>query len=71
MVSGTLNAAGGLGLFLLGMVVMTRGLKSLSGDTLRRTLARFTTSPLSGAVTGATATALVQSSSAVTVMAVG
>jgi hypothetical protein len=71
MISGTLTAAGGIGLFLLGMVVMTRGLKSLAGDALRRALTHFTNSPTSGAVTGATVTAVVQSSSATTVTAVG
>ena len=50
---------------------MTEGLKSLAGDTLRRGLARFTKSPKTGAATGAIATAVLQSSSATTVMAVG
>lgn len=62
---------GGLGLFLFGMSVMTDGLRGLAGDMLHRTLARFTRSPLSGAVTGASVTALLQSSSATTVAAVG
>jgi phosphate:Na+ symporter len=65
------STLGGLGLFLLGMVVMTEGLRGLASRTLRRSLTRFTRSPLSGAVTGAASTALVQSSSAVTVAAVG
>lgn len=68
---GLLNALGGLGLFLLGMVVMTGGLKEMAGDSIRRTIARFTTSPTSGVVTGAVITALIQSSSATTVTAVG
>ncbi|MGI9516167.1 MAG: Na/Pi cotransporter family protein [Pirellulaceae bacterium] len=68
---GLLDALGGLGVFLLGMVVMTNGLKSLAGDALRKALARFTNSPLSGAVTGAISTAVIQSSSATTVTAVG
>lgn len=71
MMSGILIALGGLGLFLLGMVVMTGGLKSLAGDVFRRALARFTKSPLSGAVTGAIVTAVIQSSSVTTVTAVG
>ncbi len=66
-----LKASGGLGLFLLGMIVMTEGLRSLAGDTIRNTLMRFTKSPYSGAATGAISTALLQSSSATTVMAVG
>lgn len=71
MNEGVLNALGGLGVFLLGMVVMTDGLKAMAGDSLRRALARFTTSPSTGAVTGAIATAIIQSSSATTVTAVG
>ena len=66
-----LQVVGGLGLFLLGMVVMTGALRDLAGDALTRALARFTRSPASGAATGAAATALVQSSSATTLAAVG
>lgn len=62
---------GGLGLFLLGMITMTDALKALAGDSIRAALMRFTRSPVSGAVTGATSTALLQSSSATTVAAVG
>ena len=71
MDSGILNSIGGLGLFLLGMVVMTSGLKELAGDTIRRMIARFTTSLPSGIATGAVVTAILQSSSATTVTAVG
>lgn len=67
----TLLAIGGLGIFLLGMIVMTDGLKSLAGEALQRNLMRFTRSPSSGVVTGALSTALLQSSSATTVAAVG
>ena len=66
-----MQLSGGLGLFLLGMVVMTEGLRALAGDALNRALFRFTKSPLSGALSGAFATALVQSSSATTVATVG
>ena len=62
---------GGLGLFLLGMIVMTDGLNGLTGHRMRRTLLRFTRSPTSGVVTGALTTAVLQSSSATTVAAVG
>ena len=62
---------GGLGLFLLGMMLMTEGLRALAGDALRRQLMHFTRTPLSGAATGAACTALLQSSSATTVAAVG
>lgn len=65
------QALGGLGLFLLGMVVMTDGLKGLAGNLLRRSLMRFTRSPLSGALTGTISTAILQSSSATTVATVG
>jgi phosphate:Na+ symporter len=66
-----LTACGGLGLFLVGMFVMTEGLKALAGGGLQRFIARFTHSPVSGAATGALATAIIQSSSATTVAAVG
>lgn len=62
---------GGVGLFLLGMLVLTDGLRALAGDALRRFLRRSTRSPVSGAVTGMLATALMQSSSATTVATVG
>jgi phosphate:Na+ symporter len=62
---------GGLGIFLLGVVIMTNGLKGLAGDLLRSALTNFTRSPGSGALTGAISTALLQSSSATTVAAVG
>jgi phosphate:Na+ symporter len=66
-----LQVLGGLGLFLLGMVVMTDGLRALAGDTMRYILMRFTHTPLSGVMTGAVTTAVLQSSSATTVAAVG
>lgn len=71
MMKDILRAAGGLGAFLLGLNLLVEGLKGLAGPALRDSLARFTVSPLSGAITGAIATALVQSSSAITVMTVG
>lgn len=71
MLTELLVAAGGLGLFLVGMTVMTDGLRSLAGAALNRIILRFTRSPASGALTGALVTAVVQSSSAVTVATVG
>jgi len=62
---------GGLGLFLFGMKVMTTALHALAGDTLQSWLARATKTPLRGVATGASVTALIQSSSATTVAAVG
>ena len=47
------KAAGGLGLFLLGMLIMTEGLRTLAGDAIRHFLMKFTRTPLSGAATGA------------------
>jgi phosphate:Na+ symporter len=71
MLEGSMLTLGGLGLFLLGMSVMTDGLRAMADDRLRSLLARSTRSPLSGAVTGAITTAIVQSSSATTVAAIG
>lgn len=64
-------ALGGVGLFLLGMVILTQGLRDIAGGSLQRVLARFTSSPLRGTVAGAVVTAIVQSSSVTTVTAVG
>ncbi len=69
--SSVLLALGGLGLFLIGMQVLTEGLRGLAGRSLRRLLVSFTRTPASGALTGALSTAIVQSSSATTVTAVG
>ena len=66
-----IQAFGGLGLFLLGMIIMTDSLRSLAGDAMRKLLLRFTHTPLSGAITGTIATVILQSSSATTVAAVG
>lgn len=66
-----ITALGGLGLFLLAMIWLTSGLRELSGNTFRQFLLRFTRTPISGVATGALSTAVLQSSSATTVMAVG
>ena len=62
---------GGVGLFLLGMTVMTDGLKALAGSALRTALGHAASTPLSGAFWGAIVTLLVQSSSAVTMTTIG
>ena len=62
---------GGIGLFLLGMILMTDGLKTAAGDALRRVLLRFTGGPFRAMLSGATITALVQSSSATTLTTIG
>lgn len=62
---------GGLGIFLFGMRVMGDGLQKVAGDRMRRILEILTTTPLRGVVIGAAVTAIIQSSSATTVMVVG
>ncbi|MDP1540966.1 MAG: Na/Pi symporter [Moraxellaceae bacterium] len=63
--------AGGLGLFLLGMTLMTDGLKLSAGPLLGGLLNRATSTRLKGLATGFAITTLVQSSSAVTVAIIG
>ncbi|HMM70993.1 MAG TPA: Na/Pi symporter, partial [Rhodocyclaceae bacterium] len=63
--------AGGLGLFLLGMGLMTDGLKLAAGAALHRILAGATRTRWHALGSGILVTALVQSSSAVTVAAIG
>ena len=62
---------GGLGLFLLGMARLTDGLKVAAGPSLKTLLSRWTSTRLRGLLTGVLITAVVQSSSAVTVATVG
>lgn len=62
---------GGLGLFLLGMLLLTDGLKAAAGEALKRILIRFTGRPFSAFVSGVTITAMVQSSSATTLATIG
>lgn len=66
-----IDVLGGLGLFLLGMTLMTEGLRALAGDAIRGVLMRFTRSPVTGVLTGLTSTAILQSSSATIVATVG
>lgn len=66
-----LTLLGGTGMFLLGMRMMTGALGQLASRQVRAVLRRVTTSPLTGVVAGAGATALVQSSSAILVMTIG
>lgn len=66
-----LTMAGGLALFLYGMSVMGDGLTRASGGRLEKLLERLTSSTLRGVLLGAGVTAVIQSSSATTVMAVG
>ena len=62
---------GGVGLFLLGMLLMTDGLKAAAGPTLGRVLGSATATRWRGLFSGIFVTAMVQSSSAVTVAAIG
>jgi phosphate:Na+ symporter len=62
---------GGIGLFLLGMVLLTDGLKAVAGDSLRIVLSRFTGGPVRAFGTGLGLTCLVQSSSATVLATIG
>ncbi|MDH5542878.1 MAG: Na/Pi cotransporter family protein [Nitrospinota bacterium] len=65
------QAAGGLGLFLLGMRYMSDGVQSVAGGRLRKLIGSVTNNRLSGLAVGILFTCLVQSSSITTVMTVG
>ena len=65
-----LTLIGSVGLFLYGMKVMSEGLQKVAGDRLRNILAVMTKNRFSGMLTGILITALIQSSSASTVMVV-
>ena len=65
-----LKLIGSLGLFLYGMKIMSEGLQKVAGDRLRSILTAMTTNRVTGVLTGVLITALIQSSSATTVMAV-
>jgi phosphate:Na+ symporter len=69
--STAISVLGGVGLFLLGMSVMTNGLKALAGSGLRTTLSKAAATPLSGTFWGAFVTLIVQSSSATTMTTIG
>ncbi|MEG0481447.1 MAG: Na/Pi cotransporter family protein [Clostridium sp.] len=62
---------GGLGLFLYGMNMMGDGLQNIAGDKLKGFFEKLTSNPIKGILTGAIITAIIQSSSATTVMVVG
>lgn len=66
-----LNLIGGLALFLFGMNAMGDGLEKLSGGKLEKLLEKITSSTFKGFLVGALVTAVIQSSSATTVMVVG
>ena len=66
-----LTMVGGLCLFLFGMELMGQALERRAGDSLRTILSKLTTNKIAGFLTGLGVTAVVQSSSATTVMVVG
>ena len=66
-----LNLIGGLCLFLFGMTVMGQALERRAGNGLKTLLGKLTTNKFAGLLTGLLVTAVIQSSSATTVMVVG
>ncbi len=66
-----ITAIGGVAIFLLGMILMTDGLKAIAGSALNRALRKLTRNPYIGFLFGATTTAMVQSSSVVTLALIG
>ena len=68
---GVLTLFGGLALFLYGMDTMGQGLEKVSGGRLEKILEKLTSNPIKAVLLGAGVTAVIQSSSATTVMVVG
>lgn len=68
---GFLKLLGGLALFLYGMHIMGDGLSKTSGGKMEQILEKFTSKPIKAVILGAAVTAVIQSSSATTVMVVG
>ena len=66
-----LSMIGGLALFLYGMHIMGEGLSKASGGKLEKILEKLTSNPIKAVLLGAGVTAVIQSSSATTVMVVG
>ncbi len=65
------SVLGGVGLFLLGMYLMTNGLQLAAGEALKSILETSTRTTLRGVLAGITITSIVQSSSAVTLATIG
>ena len=70
-ISDILSLLGGVALFLFGMTMMGEGLKKVAGSSLEIILYRLSSTPLKGLLLGAGVTAVIQSSSATSVMVVG
>ncbi len=66
-----ITCLGGLAVFIFGMNMMSDGLQKSAGDKMRNILALLTRNPIIGVLAGALATAVLQSSSATTVMVIG
>ena len=66
-----LTLIGGLAFFLYGISIMSSGLEKIAGGKLEKLLKKMTSSPLKGLLLGAGITAVIQSSSATTVMLIG
>lgn len=71
VVKRVLTIFGGIGLFLLGMSMLTGGLKEIAGDALKRWLNTFTKGTFTAVISGAVMTLLVQSSTATTLLTIG
>lgn len=71
MLNVILSLTGGIGLFLLGMALMTDSLKAMAGESLRLWLGRFTGSPTKAMFSGIGFTLIVQSSTATTLATIG
>ncbi len=69
--SGIISLLGGIALFLFGMALMGEGLKKVAGNKLEIILYRLSNTPLKGILLGTGVTAVIQSSSATSVMVVG
>ena len=70
-IADVITLLGGLAFFLFGMSLLGDGLKRVAGSRLETVLGRLTSSPVNGVLLGALVTAVIQSSSATTVMVVG
>ncbi|MBF0241623.1 MAG: Na/Pi cotransporter family protein [Desulfamplus sp.] len=66
-----IQTLGGLGLFILGMKMMTEGLEMTAGHRIKKILSAISSNRVIGCLTGAGVTAIIQSSSATTVMLIG
>ncbi|MBP3341116.1 MAG: Na/Pi cotransporter family protein, partial [Peptococcaceae bacterium] len=71
IVSTIFGLLGGLALFLFGMNMMSEGLQKVAGERMRAILGLLTKNTITGVLAGAIVTAVLQSSSATTVMAIG